>query len=308
MPDKQHLHSNELTLDVPLVESLIADQFPKLRHLPVKDFPAPGSTNRLFTLGDELLVRLPRQPGGGISIEKEARWLPLVSRDLPVDVPDIVEVGLPGPQFAESWCLVRRLPGRHPGTPDRQIDPKALADVMLALQDTLIPPDAQEDHSLRHYRGQPLSAFNQQVQSYLDSCRQIEGIKLDLDSAERLWRRALELPTPERPVSWFHGDLVAENLLVSDGRLSGVLDFGGLSIGNPTVELHGAWELFDPPSRDQFRQAMAIDNNVWEQARAWALGIALGAISYYWQTLPNRVQDRLVMARSAIADGSTSDL
>ena len=105
------------------------------------------------------------------------------------------------------------------------------------------------------------------------------------------------------PDSWFHSDLVTENLVLRNGRLVGVLDFGGLSVGDPTIDLHGAWELFDASARDAFRSKLGVDDAEWQRGRGWAIAIALGALSYYWETMPGRVQDRLVMLNAALENG-----
>ncbi len=101
---------------------------------------------------------------------------------------------------------------------------------------------------------------------------------------------------------WYHGDLLAENLLVRDGRLAALLDFGGLSVGDPTIDLVVAWELLDTSSRDVFRQAVGVDDDTWQRGRAWALALALMTFPYYWRTMPDRCASRLAMARSVLAD------
>ena len=140
----------------------------------------------------------------------------------------------------------------------------------------------------------------------IEACRASEGRNLDLDAAHALWEQALDLPGADKaiePCRWFHGDIVAENLLQADGHLVGLLDFGGMGLGDPTVDLHGAWELLDAPAREKFRTRMGIDEPEWLRGRAWALAIALMTFPYYWVTMPYRIEDRLNMARSVLADG-----
>lgn len=110
--------------------------------------------------------------------------------------------------------------------------------------------------ALRDCRGQDLKGFDSKVRQYLVSSRKIEDLDLDLGKAERVWDRSLTLPGSDAPLEdrWYHGDLVAENLLLKDGRLSAVIDFGGVAVGDPTVDLHGAWELFDAPEREIFAE------------------------------------------------------
>jgi aminoglycoside phosphotransferase (APT) family kinase protein len=95
---------------------------------------------------------------------------------------------------------------------------------------------------------------------------------------------------------------LAENLLLDGPRLAAVLDFGGLSLGDPAVDLMVAWELLDAPSREVFREAVDVDDESWLLGRGWALAVALMTFPYYWQTMPARCADRLAMARAVLAD------
>lgn len=305
-------HDNEIPINTGLVRNLICTQFPQFAALPLNRLGVSGSTNMVFRLGDHLLVRLPRQPGGSAGIDKERRWQSRIGRRLPVTVPEIVELGEPGCGYGERWSIVRWLEGEPPksGTP---YDPPAperstlavdLADVILALRTTEVPGAAANDPALRGYRGRSLAEFDRQTRYNIDKCRSIDGLDLDLEAALAVWADTLEMPGAYEvgPDRWYHSDLVAENLLLTDGRLSAVLDFGGLGVGDPTVDLHGAWEVLDPPARDEFRARLGVDNAEWLRGRAWALAIAIGTFTYYWTTMPGRCRDRLTMARAVLAD------
>ncbi len=308
------LHDNELSISPALVRTLVDSQFPQFAQLPIASLGASGSTNRLFRLGDELLIRLPRQPNSGRGISKERNWLPRLRSYLPVGVPEIVALGKPEAGYPEHWSITRWLEGELPpiwqhGMPDdpaRTTLAEQLAVFIQALQSVEIPEEARTDKTLRWYRGRPLVEYDGYFQRTLEHCRSIEGVDLDFEKVRVVWTAALELPGADRMAEdrWYHSDLVAENLLLRDGKLAAVLDFGGLSIGDPTIELHGAWELFDPPARDAFRQALQVDEAQWFRGRAWALAIALGALSYYWHTMPNRRRDRLAMAKAVLADAA----
>ena len=107
------LHKDELPIDIELARQLINQQFPEFSGEPLKAMTSTGSTNRLFRLGEDLLVRLPRQPGGGTAIEKERDWLPQIE-PLPVTVPQLVNIGEPALGYPEPWAIVRWLEGTHP--------------------------------------------------------------------------------------------------------------------------------------------------------------------------------------------------
>ncbi len=259
------MHADEHRIDVRLVRGLVDRARPEWAALPLSPLPRTGSSNALFRLGEDLVVRLPRQRGGSVTIEKEARWLPRVAPALPVRVPEVVAVGAPGPDYPERWSVLRWLDGEVPdvagvaGCPgglDREALARDLAAVVTSLRGLEVP------------------------------------------------EAAVGLPGSSEPVGWYHGDLLAENLLVSGGRLAAVLDFGGLGVGDPTVDLMVAWELLDAGSRRVFRQATGVDDVSWLRGRAWALAVALMTFPYYWRTMPQRCAARLVMARAVLADAS----
>lgn len=303
------LHDNELPISTALVRTLLANQFPRYATLPTTPLGTTGSTNRLFRLGEELLIRLPRQPDSSEGIAKERFWLPRLKPHLPVEVPEIVELGEPDAGYPERWSITRWLEGElpevwQPGEPEhpsRARLAEQLAGFIRALQDIEVPEAAKTDKALRGYRGRPLIEYHSYFQRTLEHCRSIGGLDLNPAVAEAVWSRALDLP-PATVEKWYHSDLVAENLLLRESRMTAVLDFGGLGVGDPAIDLHGAWELFDPAARDAFRRSLRIDDAQWLRGRAWALAIALGALSYYWHTMPKRRRDRLAMLRAVLAD------
>jgi aminoglycoside phosphotransferase (APT) family kinase protein len=310
VPDQ--LHDDELSVDLGLVRALVDRLLPECAALPLSPLDASGSSNALFRLGDELLVRLPRQPGGSATIEKEARWLPQIRPLLPVSAPEIVAVGEPGLGYPERWSIVRWITGQVPPVVDLAADAAPtlpgladdLAAVVRALGDIDVPRSALTDPQLRWYRGDPLSAMDGTFRRTLSACRDIPGLDLDLDTARRVWDEAMALPAVDRRLTarWYHGDLFAENLLVRDGVLVAVLDFGGLAVGDPTVDLIVAWDVLDVSSREEFRRAAGVEDESWLRARAWALTLALMTFPYYWRTMPDRCASRRALARAVLAD------
>lgn len=307
------LHEDEIELDLPLVRRLIDSSFPHLSNQPLRPLDAGGSTNILFRLGDDLLVRLPRQREGSATIDKEAQWLSLVAAASPVAVPKIIAIGEPDLGFPERWVIMNWIAGKTPAlasadhnsstADDLAID---LANFIKALGELEVPADALTAPLLSHYRGESLVSIDADIRSYLDDCRRLHGLDLDLDGCQRVWEAAIALPDSAEPATarWLHGDLLAENLLVQNGRLAAVIDFGCLSVGDPTVDLVIAWELLNPPSRELFRSVLEVDDVTWIRGRAWALAIALMTFPYYWQTMPKRCAARLAMARAVLAEAA----
>ena len=305
------LHDDELTIDEPLVRSLLAASCPVYDGLPLRRLEASGSSNALFRLGDDLLVRLPRQPGGTSAIESEQRWLPYVATALSVAVPEILAVGEPGFGYPERWSVVRWLEGEVPAGPREGEAPRSplagdLAAVVTALRALAVPDVALADRDLRWYRGEPLVRMDESTRLAIAACRSIDGLDLDHDGCASVWDDAMRLPgvTEEVAPRWHHADLLAENLLVRDGRLAGVLDFGGLAVGDPTVDLAVAWDVLDPVARNVFRALVGVDEATWLRGRAWALALGVMTFPYYWSTMPARCAQRLAMARAALADAA----
>lgn len=301
------MHEDELEISEDLVRRLLASLSPAYAALTLRRAGVSGSSNALFRLGDDLLVRLPRQPGGTGTIEKEARWLPLVAPALPVAVPEVVAVGEPGFGYPERWSVVRWLDGGVPAAPGPAEPPRHtlardLAAVVAALRSLPVPDAALADPGLRWYRCEPLPALDEDMGRWLAELRELPGADVDVSACERLWDDVMALTWPPGPSSWTHADLLAENLLVHGDRLAAVLDFGALSVGDPTVDLAVAWELLDPEARQTFRAALGVDDETWARGRAWAFTLAAMAMGYYWETLPARCAARLAMLRQVLAD------
>jgi aminoglycoside phosphotransferase (APT) family kinase protein len=167
-----------------------------------------------------------------------------------------------------------------------------------------VPAEANHDPGLRSYRGEPPAKIDADIRAYAEQCRSLPGLDLDVDAVLEVWGAAVGSAAdgPATGAHWLHGDLLAENLLVRDGRLMALLDFGGLAVGNRAVDLVAGWELLDPPARALFRAKAGVDDQTWLMGRAWALAIAVMTFPYYWHTMPERCAGRLVLARQVLRD------
>jgi len=273
-----------------------------------------GSTNVLFRLGESLLVRLPRQPGGGDAIEKEAHWSNEIKRHLSITIPTIKALGEPAFGYTERWSITHWLDGETAKGWSLSDDTSAtrlqlahdLAEIILSLRAMPISSSASKDNSLRCYRGRPLAEFHELTLQNIHLCRSIKGLNINLDALASIWNDAIQRPAAQevQKDQWYHGDLVAENLLLSQGKLCAIIDFGGLGIGDATIDLHGAWEIFDPASREHFRNTVNASDAQWVLGRAWALGVSLNAIQYYWNSMPERMLNRTNMLQSILDDAA----
>jgi aminoglycoside phosphotransferase (APT) family kinase protein len=286
----QVMHENELRTDAALVGRLLADQFPQWAHLPIEPVASSGTDNAMYRLGDELAVRLPRLEWDESGPDMQRDWLPKLAPDLPVPVPLPVAVGAPGHGYPMSWSICRWLEGRTPVAGELD-DPRGLALDLARFVRALQAIDATDgpgpgDHN--NSRGAPLITRDEGTREALVQLRKIPSLaaEFDIDAAETAWEAALRAPAWSAAPVWLHGDLLPGNLLCVDGRLSGVIDFECLGVGDPAIDLAAGWWLFDADARAVFRAALGVDDPTWDRGRGCALSIASIALPYYHVTNP----------------------
>lgn len=273
------MHEDELEIDVSLVERLIAGRFPRWAGLPVWRLESSGTENAMFRLGTDKVVRLPRHPRAVEAIAHELHCLPRLGPALPVGAPEPLGRGEPGDGFPWPWSVYRWLDGRNP-VPGRLEEPALLAEDLAGWVTALRRIDASEGPL--GYRGVPLADRDPFMREALAD---LAG-RVDTAAVTKVWEAALRAPEHTGPPVWAHGDLMAGNLLVAGGRLSAVIDFGTVGVGDPAVDLIGAWCLLPAAARGVFREAVGAGEAEWARARGWALSIAVIALPYYWDTNP----------------------
>jgi len=290
------MHIGEQDVDAALVGRLLAAQFPQWADLPIVPFHSAGTDNALYRLGSDMVVRLPHIEGATGQIDKEQRWLPRLAPHLPLAVPVPRASGVPGEGYPWQWSVYPWLPGENativPITdPDRAaLD---LAHFIAALQ-RIDSTDGPPPGPHNFFRGVPLSTRDAQTRTAIAT---LHGM-LDTDAVTEAWEVALQAPAWGGPPVWIHGDLQPLNLLVQQGRLSAVIDFGGLGVGDPACDLMVAWNLLSAHTRDVLRAALPVDDATWARGRGWALSMGLIALPYYQSTNPVLAG----IARRAIAE------
>ncbi len=239
-----------LVIEEALVRGLVYAQFPHWSHLPIRPVAAGGWNNKTFHLGDHMLVRLPSAAGYAAQVEKEQRWLPVLAPLLPLPIPTPLAIGTPANGYPWKWSIYGWIDGEV-ALPERIIDQcdfaTGLAQFLVALQgiDTVNGP-AFGLHNF--YRGGPLLTYDVQTRQAIAMLKD----KVDVDATTEIWNAALNATWHGKPV-WVHGDVSLGNLLVREGRLSAVIDFGILGVGDPACDLAIAWTLFQGDSREAFR-------------------------------------------------------
>jgi aminoglycoside phosphotransferase (APT) family kinase protein len=259
-------------IDTSLARRLIDTQFPQWAHLPIAPVDVDGWDNRTFRLGSELTIRLPTGDWYAQQVDKEQRWLPVLAPQLPLPIPTPVAQGEPDAGFPYPWSVYRWLEGEL-ASKARIDDLSGFASSLAGFLNALGRVDATGgplpgQHNF--FRGGPLATYADEALDAIDKL----GSEIPRDAALRVWEDAMST-TWERDPVWFHGDVAAGNLLVRDGRLAAVLDFGSSGIGDPACDTVIAWTFFSGPSRDRFRARLHAEDGTWSRGRGWGLWKAM---------------------------------
>lgn len=300
---EEKLQAGKFDVDAGLVQRLVKAQFPQWAGLPIRPVTDDGWDNWTFHLGDRLKVRLPSAEGYAGQPDKEARWLPRLARHLPVAVPDVVGLGHPGNGFPWAWSIQTWLEGEPAGR--EGIDDLVqfgwdVATVLNALQavDTAGGPPPGPHNYFRG--GDVMTIYGEEARRSVDALAET----IDVEAAHEVLDAAADAPVSAEPV-WVHGDIAVGNLLVHDGRLSAVIDFGCCAVGDPACDLVLAWLFLEGPAREAFRLSVVADDAMWARARGWALWkaalvLANGSLTNPVEATPKAVIQAVIAEHKAI--------
>ncbi|MGR3805973.1 aminoglycoside phosphotransferase family protein [Marinibacterium profundimaris] len=277
------MHGDEIRVSTALAKQLVDRELPEFAGQPVRPLAATGTDNWMFRLGSDRILRLPRRPSAVMLLRREWEWLPHL-KDLPLRVPKPLALADPSEDYPCPWMVLDWLPGdtmaaRPPE--DTETAALGLGRFVRALAD-LPGGTGPIAGSANHNRGVPLDVLDATTR------RAIGDIARDYPVAElsAIWDDALAAPRWTGAPGWVHGDLSPNNLLVQEGRLSGVIDFGLMARGDPAVDLGPAWALFDGPARETFLDVAGHDPDTARRGRGWALYGAVINLSYYGDSHP----------------------
>ena len=266
-----------IEINVELVRRLIDSQFPQWSHLDIRPVEKSGHDNRTFRLGSEMAVRLPSHQKYASAVEKELTWLPIFKPHLTLPIPVPVAKGEPTEEYPLPWSINLWIEGdtvTHDNIRDMNEFAEDLASFLKELEaidaTNGIPAGEQNFH-----RGGNLAVYDPDTRSIIEN---LSG-EYDQQLLTEIWELSLATRYLSKPV-WVHGDVAVGNLLVKDGRLCGVIDFGTMGVGDPSSDLVMAWNFFDDNSREVFLNRMNVDEDTVNRARGWALWKAL--ITYAW--------------------------
>jgi len=268
--ESRPVRKSDVTAD--LVSRLIAEQFPPWDGLPVRPVEVDGIDNTTFRLGQTMSVRLPSDRCYIEQVDKEHHWLPVLASQLPLPIPVPLARGGPGCGFPWPWSVYRWIDG-DPATAENIGDmvqfATDLADFLIALS-AIDPSGGPGPGSHNFGRGGPVAVYESETQEALKA---LQG-HIDTELAAEVWRAALTSAWPGPPV-WFHGDAQPGNLLIRDGRLAAVIDFGISGVGDPACDTTIAWTFLPPDGRRAFQERLPFDRPTWARGRGWAIWKAM---------------------------------
>ncbi|MDX6301373.1 MAG: hypothetical protein QOF53_2587 [Nocardioidaceae bacterium] len=294
------MHPDQLLVDGRTARRLVDAQFPQWRGLAVSEVRTAGTVNAIFRIGSALAARFrlaaqdPDHARASLRAEAgSARELAEVST---VPTPEPVALGEPGEGYPLPWSVQTWLPG-HDASVEDPAGSVGFAHDLAALVARLRAVDTRG----RRFDGSGRGGHLPDHDEWLEVCFRESEDLLDVPALRALWAGLRDLPEVDAD-AMCHGDLTPPNVLVADGRLTGLLDGGGFGPADPALDLVAAWHLLDDERREVFRAALGCSDVQWSRGIAWAFEQAMGLVWYYVDSNPTmsrwgrRTLDRIIRA------------
>jgi aminoglycoside phosphotransferase (APT) family kinase protein len=279
------MHPGQLDVPLDVVRGLVGRQFPRWRGLPVRAVQSEGTVNAIFRVGDRLAARfaLERADAGSVRrrLEAEAAATAELAGHTRFPTPEAVAIGDPGPGYPMPWLVQTWLPGVTASCQD----PGESAGFAHDLAEFIAGVRAIDAHG-RVFGGRGRGGRLGSHDAWVQACFQRSEQVLDVPRLRQIWDGMRALPRGPGSDVMSHRDLVPGNVLVSGGRLAGVLDVGDLGPADPALDLVAGWHLLEAGPRELFRADLRCDGPEWERGKAWAFEQALGAVQYYAESNP----------------------
>lgn len=257
-------------ISIALVQALVKAQFPQWSHLPIEPVACSGWDNRTFHLGTNMSVRLPSAEGYASQPEKEYTWLPQLAPYLSMPISQPLALGKPSQEYPWNWSIHQWIEGESANSlllSENQLETMALPLAEFLNELHTIPTKNGPTAGLHnYYRGAHPSVYDAEARSTITQLHHC----IDKKAVMQLWEKAIDSQWENPPV-WVHGDFSRGNILMKEEKVTAVIDFGCMGIGDPACDLVLAWTLFNYKSRSIFQSTLPLDENTWHRARGWAL-------------------------------------
>ncbi|MFJ5897977.1 aminoglycoside phosphotransferase family protein [Streptomyces sp. NPDC093064] len=279
------MHANQLTVPPTTVRALVDQQFPEWRSLPIRSIAAQGTVNAIFRIGDRFAARFPLESADVESARRRLECEVEAARELVGRIrfptPEPVALGEPGAGYPLPWSVQTWLPG----TVADDEDPGESVAFARDLAD-LIGDLRAIDTAGRTFAGTGRGGDLQSHDAWMETCFRHSERLLDVPRLRHIWSTARELPRSAPEDVMAHGDLIPGNMLVSAGRLAGILDVGSFAPADLSLDLVSAWHLLEAGPRQVLRDRLGCDDLEWQRGKAWAFVQAMGLVWYYIESNP----------------------
>ncbi len=253
-----------------LARELITEQFPEYAHLPITSVEKQGHDNRTYRLGNDLLIRMPTAESYALKVPKEQSLLPKLLSHLTVSIPVPIKMGAASQDYPYPFSIYKWLEGTSINllVLDNDCLEKLASDLAGFLKElqgiNTVEGPAPGQHNW--WRGDHVSVYDKGTREQISELSTI----IDETKAIKLWEQACKTKWNKLPV-WIHGDFAVGNMLLKENKLSAIIDFGGMALGDPACDLVIAWTFLNGKARDIFFQEIDLDEDTWLRAKAWAL-------------------------------------
>ena len=279
------MHADQLTVSLGVARELVDEQFPGWRYLAIKAVASAGTVNAIFRIGDRFAARFPLRPGDAASVRRRLESEAAAARELAgrtrFATPEPVAIGRPGAGYPLPWAVQTWLPGVT-ATDD---DPGGSVAFAHDLAEFISGVRAIGTGG-RTFSGQGRGGDLRSHDGWMQTCFERSGQLLDVPRLRRMWEAMRTLPRGAAGDVMSHCDLIPGNVLVSGGRLAGILDVGDLGPADPALDLVAAWHLLEDGPRQALRDDLRCDDLEWERGQAWAFEQAMGLVWYYADSNP----------------------
>ncbi len=293
----QPIHDDEPDTSEPVVRALLAAECPQWSTAPIDYLQTSGTDNAMWRIrldGDsDVVMRLPRRPEAAAMVGQELSVLRRVAQSelqAIVETPSVCHAGSPLAAFPHEWSILGWIDGTDAWSSRDDLVARSVpaqpsesmaSDLARAVSSiaTITGVDVRRRSPGR--RGGPLGPLIEQLHRWLDDPTWNAAERINISAVTRLTEQARELidePVVERFV---HGDLIPGNLLVDEGRLTAIIDWGGAGWGDPAQDLAPAWAVLTAQERPAFREMVGADDAAWIRGRTFELEHAIGGVLYY---------------------------
>lgn len=289
------LHNGQIEINIEIIKTLIEEQFPQYKNLPINEFDTTGTVNSIFKLGNNYYIRLPLTEMYKDSILTEYKILPYLSKKLTIEIPHPIHLGIPNNLYPFHWGIYNWIDG------DCYDDNKItnFQEIISGLANFI-----KELHSVELFEGAPKAGRKPLLDLNIMTMDALNNSKDEIDckKAIKIWDSLLNTPVWDNKSVWIHADLLKSNVLIKDNHISGIIDFGSAGIGDPAFDIIPAWSLFSFENRTIFRDKLKVNDIIWNRACAYALHQAAIGIPYYRNTNESFVKQSVYTINEIIKD------